>query len=124
MEDEAYTKEEKILPEYRIVKWEVVESFIDASNNLALFFRYRQMGKTNLKVFSDFKKYVLELYFKTPESNIPQINEYILDNKEMTNNEWINHFFALKKLLYDLGITNLKVDKRIINKNKAFLDLR
>jgi len=117
--------QEKAIPEWRIVKEEILRSFYAAGDSLSYYQRGVEKGRHGLAYFLDFKRNVMATFFKT-RMKIAKIKEkdrdgkryreilkldgHITDNSNgLTDKDWIRIFFLLGEFIEWIGISKIEI---------------
>lgn len=129
-EEESILSEEKAVPEWWIVKREILWSCYEATKCLAMYKRGRERGSLDIVSLIDFKKYVTELYLKLRTKidkndktygSLHKLDRYIMYGDKVQVPEWIKYFFLLQDFLEDrLGIT--KIERKRLPPDRAILE--
>jgi hypothetical protein len=114
--------QKRALPEYQLVKREILISSYRAADHLALFIQARRqhkrlMARTHL---AEFQRYVIEVYSKIKQKIerfctvkkhakyldiIDKLNGVVLEDEELTIREWIETYY----LIIDFNEVVLKI---------------
>lgn len=119
---------EKAIPEWKIVKEEILKSYYNAVDQFADYNRGRERGHNNLTSMLNTKKHIMETYLKLRmkimKEKVPKNYKYMLvldkhfngENK-LSDKTWIKCLFLLGEFIEWLGIS--KVEKFEFEEDEA-----
>lgn len=115
--------EERAIPEWKIVKEEILKSYYNAGDKLAEWQRSRERGGSSPANFADFKKYVIEIYLKVRMKiknrkyrkddrkkymTLMELDE-CFNGKSVNDGRWVEYFFLLGEFIELIGITKIEL---------------
>lgn len=122
--------EERALPEWFIVKREILLSYYQAAECLSKYIRNRERNMEDMTALIEFKRFVCELYLKVrtkikgnkANKKYRQLDTYLHSgaNQKIPLDMWVEWYYNLQDVVERLGIT--KIERKTLPPERAILE--